>query len=1144
MMTRQKRRSLHVVSFAVLAATLPVCGENLFSGIDSPVWVDVPSGTTSFTDFLAIGDGIVHKTGEGTFSIPFASLMPAEGQKVAIQGGTFEIRSGGTRPSVPEPSWLRERAGMWLSAKSGESQFAVENGTDVVRWYDVREGDSTAQDFSPAYMFASRGANTITGSVDSPSLTTFGGAGALYFGGYGSGKNMDYKNPDDTKHTAGDVWHYFVVHAVTRRVGALAGVSASGVNYNNDFAYHVASYHITNTTGVAYGLDRAAAMRTRFYRNGAFCDQTKTVPNRGSFELVDYAVQVNAYNNESQPPQGERIDGLFRQGYNTSNADIRVRGGGDYVSEVMLFTNILTHAERVELESYLMAKWGIGELATIPGAAVASGARYRVDVESGTTMRVPELSGEGVLAKTGGGALHGVADRNTRPIVPVALEEGTFVSRGGDAFHALAGQRLTADAVTHVATNKIVVTPSAEAAGAFVKAGKADLEVTSLDGGVSSLTVAEGRLRVTGGNVADLDPDAEGAGLQEIALQNASFETRPTGTSGLGWKYNSTSPSTTLPGWTIRMLVSGGNLCWTYRGYTGNIVGLCTPIAGDAFMSLSSFCEMRQDVTLASAGRYEVSVLVCGQTTSFFRNPLEIDLVNESVEGNFVTNRLLYTRANHNFGFVRVNGACDVATAGTYQLIVRSCANNVAVNIDDIHLYYRPAGRLRRWLVPNGDFEKFVSSSYRDVSGANTVEGWTLEQALGRADAYPSVAFVNHVSKAAYFSAGVKQDRLGANENALSQSRRLPYGGVVALAFISNGVARTTFTPPAGQWRLKAVAASPFNYLSASSESSLGATVTAAGQTTSLGEILGPATTMPQDATWPLPFVADGVTPVTLELSFSAYGMGELAVDDLELVEAVDGVELVTDGGLETHGDESTSAKSFAAWDLLNSDGTPVTSYTTEAGWHSYSGGALYSHEVWDGSGYAVLSMGRRLRQTVNFPTAGNYRIAFASHKRDDTYYRTDSPTLDLQVSVCDTDAVPYVTNFTATVTQPCSNFVQHVYTFNIPSAGARTLEFMVLTNENVTASAAWQYENILDGVSIRQIGESLNATPIPQDASVVVAAGATLELGFTGTNRVESLSLGGVKRTGIVSAANAPGFIAGVGALEIQPKGAILIFR
>ncbi len=85
----------------------------------------------------------------------------------------------------------------------------------------------------------------------------------------------------------------------------------------------------------------------------------------------------------------------------------------------------------------------------------------------------------------------------------------------------------------------------------------------------------------------------------------------------------------------------------------------------------------------------------------------------------------------------------------------------------------------------------------------------------------------------------------------------------------------------------------------------------------------------------------------------------------------------------------------------------------------------------------------------------------------------------------------------------------------------------------------------LIDGVSIVKDETDEEETPnLPDKLEVSVAADAQLRLEFTGTNRIDRLTLGGVAVSGIVSAATHPEYITGDGALEILPKGTILLFR
>ena len=85
----------------------------------------------------------------------------------------------------------------------------------------------------------------------------------------------------------------------------------------------------------------------------------------------------------------------------------------------------------------------------------------------------------------------------------------------------------------------------------------------------------------------------------------------------------------------------------------------------------------------------------------------------------------------------------------------------------------------------------------------------------------------------------------------------------------------------------------------------------------------------------------------------------------------------------------------------------------------------------------------------------------------------------------------------------------------------------------------------LIDGVSIVKDDTPASETPnLPEKLNVSVAAGAELRLEFTGTNRIDRLTLGGVPVSGIVSAATHPDYITGDGAFEIFPNGTIMIFR
>ena len=84
----------------------------------------------------------------------------------------------------------------------------------------------------------------------------------------------------------------------------------------------------------------------------------------------------------------------------------------------------------------------------------------------------------------------------------------------------------------------------------------------------------------------------------------------------------------------------------------------------------------------------------------------------------------------------------------------------------------------------------------------------------------------------------------------------------------------------------------------------------------------------------------------------------------------------------------------------------------------------------------------------------------------------------------------------------------------------------------------------MVDGVSlVREEAKSAGVTSgtqvFPTGAHVTIAAGASLALDVPGKYAVESLTLGGRRVEGLVSASTHPKYISGVGVLDVKPTAA-----
>ena len=106
------------------------------------------------------------------------------------------------------------------------------------------------------------------------------------------------------------------------------------------------------------------------------------------------------------------------------------RSGGSRIGELVVFTNVLTRAERALVNRYLMEKWTAGHDHDAKFAAVAQSAK--IGVADGRTSRIRELSApNGALVKAGGGELR------TARLGPLASNCTVRVEGGSLGFDSL-----------------------------------------------------------------------------------------------------------------------------------------------------------------------------------------------------------------------------------------------------------------------------------------------------------------------------------------------------------------------------------------------------------------------------------------------------------------------------------------------------------------------------------------------------------------------------------------------------------------------------------------------------------------------------------------------------------------------------------
>ena len=465
--------------------------------------------------------------------------------------------------------------------------------------------------------------------------------------------------------------------------------------------------------------------------------------------------------------------------------------------------------------------------------------------------------------------------------------------------------------------------------------------------------------------------------------------------------------------------------------------------------------------------------------------------------------------------------------AGTYRLEFRSVGadKNYSPILDDVkmRLVSRPP---QAFLIPNGGFEEieripvYYGTLASKIITNNVPRGWSLTTSPRIGLALPGTTNVYGV---AYQRAGDLRE------------------GRIQLFMASTGtVATATFKPTrTGTFQLQADAGR-WGYWNNYYYDGIDVGGTPCIHTAlqigdaapiALGSLSRPYQRM-ETLTWPTAFtITDTNATVTLTVSNSVHN-GAAMLDNFAFLPYQDDTELVTDGGFEGSGSWTLTAPERTSAGDFRSCQSRVLSYASDPQYYGY---AKYE-------GNARLQMTDRgfATQEIAFPASGRYRLRFHVSERADSRYTPEHKGLCPYRAWIARDGV---TNVIGRSTASTSNYVAHTWRFTVPDASAPWTFGFEAVNE-VTSSNR-DRSVLIDGVSIMKDKTDEEETPnLPEKLEVSVAAGAELRLEFTGTNRIDRLSLGGRSVTGIISAATYPDYITGDGAFEILPKGTMLLFR
>ena len=1083
-------------------AIAQVSASDVFVGARERVAKSVAQGGSVVqSDRIAVSSmGELRKTGGGAWTVASPSIFQHWPFTLTVEDGTFSFGAGSGAPPANTPPSILDSAAFWVAADDPDATHLDKSDNELSTWYDVRETDVS----NPRYI---RAKSEFVYSDDYPTVTTKDGMPSVYFGGVGSGIAMRYYAPGATSYGAVKAYHLFAVVGFYSTQGAVFG---SGGSAGNAFMAQTIA-----------GKDRVYADPSRLWNStsraivnvdGERCDPYADKAPSGRFHLFDMAT----------PYADSTSTGSFFGQWGSKQY-----WGGDYLAEAIVFTNRISAADHAAVQSYLSHKW-FGATSPVRKMTLAKDAAYEVDAVNDLEMRNVMLMGEGTVKKTGGGTLFyrtaaaqdadGVRFAGSLDLVAGTADLSTSLPL------AATGGQTVETSVTGTGNVRTMV--AAGPAETFVKTGTGTVAVAGVPAGARKIMVKCGTL--------DIRPSWSNAvscsGSYEIPITNPSFETYATEE-----EFDAAHGVISIPnngpfvnGWRRRT-----NVVWIFNWakWTDKLSVLnasrtdynqyCPPLDGDVAVFINCNGYIETEVTIPETGLYELSLDVYNRqyndTLGCYAICTLVDEATSTTVADF--GRAYYYEANYR----RVALRAQVNSTGKFLLRTRACnVSNRQIIVDNFAL--RRVGEAEQeygvWEVPNGDFEYNA-----EVFGANTrsnrvtvspFANWTFDQGSGIAGI--TTMAVTNTDKEAY---------------ADCNGTRGPYGGFRQLLMKANACSATVaFTPPAGEWFVRADVARYFRY-----NGTLSVSAAFGGNSYDLGSVPIDGSIM-KPATWPASFVADGYTSVSLTFSFARSESATSSqtgafLDDVRLVPCGPDTEYLVNAGFETQ----VSGNWAKDWTKI----TDAAAGTASVQPYSYLPDVFSADRI-QGGYFIYLERDGGAAQDVTFRQAGWYRLSFyASLSRrafapDGGWYSRPSPVRAWLAQGAVTNVIGNTGYFSNT------NYCQYVWDFRVPAAGTYT--FAVQGTETNKG-----YNACLDALSIRRMdGEGLvlpEERTFAEDTIVQVDEGARLRVAFEGTNTVKRIVLGGKSLgSGVFNVADYPGYLDGYGTFLVKQRGVVIGIR
>ena len=1102
----------------------------IYVGTGDTVRHNVATDAVQAENVVVAPRGTLLKTGEGTWTLPTSKIMQGWDADLAVDQGTLKIRldAAPATTGFETPPAVMQNVAAWFDAQKADS-FVRDGSDNITDWLDRRETGNATDGYT--YVRAHTD-HTVTNLY--PELKAKDGTTGLYFQGYRSGCWMNLLTPANAQGRI-DSYNVFVVQGQFEKYGPLLGcrknLSAARVafvpgNANGAFSplwtyycHDITAMHAARTYIDGGEVDAfTTATATQYFPSDRFSLlEVEFCDNPGVFQCFfndrDYWASWNAPGMNYNSNAGDRI-------------------GGEYICEVVAFTNTLTAAERLQVEGYLMAKWfGVKRPA---GLSVTAGADAQVEIESdGTDAEKVALSfgGSGDLMAQGG-------DLGLLSLLPGFSGRFYFSGnalglRNSMPFVVNSGEQIDVDNPYDGPT----ITRTAADAGRFVKSGAGTLRADALPSSVKRLDVLGGEMVLEAprpASTAYASPDSVVTGY----VPNASFENgvgATTATINLG-------TTTGYEGWTA---VAGegatiANLAWVnHSAYQGGknassqYWNLPTDVPdGESVLAINQGASVWTTITLPQEGVYELTFMGSVRQS---KTGLILELAVGADAENLQT-----------FGYFRAPGGWPKyypysyrlprLAAGRYQLWFKQVGSfDKCSLIDDLKLTRIPDKEVACY-VPNGSFEHF-KGTYSDLpdptkfhpSNFDALSDWTIVQAASSA----SGTALNYSGSGPVLPYMCATNRLGTSgwTGQYYNQRESGDDGFVQLYLMLGATASVTFTPPAGRYFVEAdIGLWRCMEAWALNMEATGVVSTVSGAVMDIGVVEVLNDYMMKRRRYPKAFTADGTTPITLTLGTrknwsDRKTTGTLLFDNVRLVpaESAAGANLIANGSFSfnmnwTYINRTGLNDNFAPRQLASSS-VSVTAYGAN----------------WYDSGYNLLMIDNGLvYQDLPDLDAGRYRLSLAARKR----VSWGSPTAKATDPVCFWIAKDGITNEIARIAPSVTNFTMYSWSFRVPSAG--TWRFGI----EGLGEAGKDMNTLMDGFSLEHEPLAADAPEMDEELVIRVAADAKLRLDFPGTNNIGKLVLGGRSYHGIVSAKEAPEYLSGDGAFFVPTKGTMVILR